>query len=654
MRSAVSGLALGALFGVLWWATELVTHWAAGSVLPPVLMMGLARWDVGLAAAVGLLAGPLVGRDRSTLALVLAAVFGLLRVYSPPGFSAELVFLIGAVVVTVVGRALAPADRATIWPLLQSSVLISGTFAIFEVLVNESHLAGLYGARLPVAVAALPLAPLLLDRVLALAVSSRPVRFGLELLVAVVAISVVGRPLSVAPYHGDRVTADAQSNAPDIYLVVLDTVRADHLSTYGYERETSPRLTEFAADALVFEQAHSTAGWTLPGHASMLTGLYPSRHGARAAGGWLPGQSVDGRRNVAFPLGDEQVTLAEMLRTRGYHTAGFVANFSYLYRSFGFAQGFEIYDDAPWRILRFRSPVMHFMEARWPTTFTRPYRSGHDINAAAQRWLDATAPDRPAFVFLNYMDAHPPYLAPEPYTEWVKNLPSAPKLARRDLYAHEPRALTSDERAYIEACYDGQLRAADAAFGAFIDDLKRRGRYDNALIILTADHGTLIGEHGHVGHVGRMLFEPLLHVPMVVKFPGATHPVGRSTVPVQNMDVFQTALTAAGIPLPAGTQGESLPNVTHPILAEDDVNAFLVWRYGTEYDRAIRVLVETPYKLITTSRGDRYLFDITADPTEHHNLLTEDPSRANTMTQRLQGLLPFEPVPAAAGAPPPP
>ena len=123
----------------------------------------------------------------------------------------------------------------------------------------------------------------------------------------------------------------------------------------------------------------------------MLTGMYPSRHGAHLAGGWLPGQSIDGRRNVAFPLAADKITLAEGLRDRGYSTGGFVANFSYLYRDFGLGQGFQVYDDAPGLLLRVRPPAVRFAQKFAPGFCLKPYRTARDINGLALSWLD-TAP----------------------------------------------------------------------------------------------------------------------------------------------------------------------------------------------------------------------------------------------------------------------
>lgn len=653
MRSTINGLLLGVLMGVLWFGVETLAQWAAGSLVPTAVTLDLGRWTIGIAAVAGLVFGTVLRERQVAAAFAVAVVFGLLRVYAPPGYLAEGVYVGLGAAATVLGVLIVGRDVAGWLPVTQIAVLAAATYTIFEIYLNESHTAGLHGMRLPLTMAALPLVPMAIDRALAFGLKSRPVRFGLEVAVLAAGVALYARPLSTAPFTDPTITGvPPAEGTPDIVLVTFDTTRADHLSLYGYGRDTTPSLKQFGDDALVFDNAYSAAGWTLPGHSSIFTGLYPSWHGARSAGGWLPGQSVDGRRNVAFPLADDKITLAEELRDHGYNTGGFAANFSYLYRSFGFAQGFQIYDDAPWRLLRFYSPVMHFVRNLRPGYFVRPYRNGTDINAAALTWLDGVTTGRPSFVFMNYMDPHPPYLAPEPYTEFVKSLPFAKRLAGLDLYSHELRSLSAEEREYITACYDDQLRSADAAFGELIAALKQRNRYDNTLIIVTSDHGELLGEHDHVGHIGRMLYEGLLHIPMVVKFPGKDHPRGRVKTAVQNVDVFPTALSVAGIALPAGTQGQAMPAVTHPIMAEEDVNAFLVSRYGKQYDRAIRVLIDGGYKYIVTSQGEKLLFDTATDGTEDKNLTAADPARADAMSKRLGTLLPFgppPPAPAAAG-----
>ena len=406
------------------------------------------------------------------------------------------------------------------------------------------------------------------------------------------------------------------------------------MATSGRPR---PRLDAFAADALTFNQARSTAGWTLPGHASMLTGLYPSRHGAHLAGGWLKGESIDGRRNVAYPLAADKTTLAELLRDRGYTTGGFVANFSYLYRDFGLAQGFQLYEDAPGLLFRVRPPVVRFVQQTFDPGFgLKPYRTAQDINALALGWLDGAPAGRPVFAFVNYMEPHQPWLAPPPHDRWVWELPQAKRLATKDLYTHAVKEFSPEELAFINANYDGQVAAMDAGAG-------RAGRCPQGArpIRQRADHrdgrsrraaGRARLRRAHGPHALRAL----LHIPMVVKFPGAAHPRGRLDDPVQNLDVTPTVLREAGVPVPADMQGQPLREVKRPTIAEEDINPFLVADYGDVYNRAMRVVVDGPWKLISTSKGQRMLFDLSKDPQEKNDLAAAEPERVQELAQRLE------------------
>jgi arylsulfatase A-like enzyme len=642
LKSAFRGFALGALAGAIWWIVELAVHRFAGSLIPQAVLLEMAGLDVAIAAGVGLVLGLFFAEaDPATLALGITGAYGLMRV--EPGLRGGLLFVAAAAGVVWVGRRLVGREREGVLGFVHVTFLATLAMLVMEVWLNESHAAAPpRGLEFLLGVAVLPLVALAVDRVVGVALARRSWRLSAEVLVGLTIGLLLGRPLSPGPLSDPLVTGvPPPSGTPDIILLSLDTTRADHLSTYGYGRETSPNITRFAADALLFEDAHSTVGWTLPSHASMLTGLYPSRHGARAAGSWLAGQSIDGRRNVARPLAPEQTTLAEVLRDRGYHTAAFVANFSYLYREFGLSQGFQLYEDAPWLLFRLRPPVVRLVRTLFPHLWLRPYYTGRDINAAALAWLDSRPRDRPAFLFLNYMEAHPPWLAPPPFDKWAAGMPGARVLASEDLYTHQIRHYTPEQREFMVANYDGQLSQADIAVGELMDALKARGRYENALIIVVADHGTLLGDHDQVGHIGRMLYEPLLHVPLIVKFPGADHPRGHVGTPAQTLDVFATAASVAGATPPPGMQGQVLPAVSHPILAEDEINAYLVSCCGQVYDRAVRVLVDGREKLITTSRGERMLFDVEEDPGETQNRAALEPERAEAMAQKLKSLLPF-------------
>jgi arylsulfatase A-like enzyme len=642
IAGAARGLVAGLGAGAAWWLVESAANWALGGYVPLPVATTLAGLDLALGGLSGAIVGALLGLagrpvGGAWLALALAGVYGLVRIFDPPGLGAEVIFALAAVAMVGIGAAV--AGRAAGGPLAFVQLTFLGAVAVVAggFVLAESG-AGRLGVALPVVLATLPVLAAGADRALALVVRRRGVRLGVELAVAALVVLVWGRPLVRAPLEDPIVTAvPPPAGSPDVVLVVLDTTRADRLSTFGYARETSPSLSAFAADALRFTQARSPAAWTLPGHASLFTGTYPSRHGAHFAGAWLPGESRDGRRQVAFPLSPKAVTMAETLRDFGYRTAGMVANFSYMYRDFGVAQGFGHYEDSPGLLFRLRPPVLQIAQQVDPGFCLAPFRSAREINAAGLAWLDRAPAGRPVFLFLNYMEAHQPRLASAPHDGWSRDLPKAEVLARKNLwYEHAVPNLPDDERAFIGANYDGQLAAMDVALGELLAALRARGRYENALIIVTSDHGEFLGEHGQMGHIGQMLYEPVLHIPLVIKFPGKDRLRGESATPVQLVDVLPTVLATTGAPAPPGIQGEALPHVTHASLAEEDIDPFLVSRYGEQYDRSIRVLYDGSFKLISTSRGNHMLFDLARDPEESHDLAARDPDRLTALLRRLE------------------
>lgn len=637
LAGAAWGLGVGALAGATWALGERGIAWAAGSVAPAAVWRTIAAWDVGLGAVVGAVAGALTRRrDAGGVALAVVFGFGLARIVSPPGFGGEALYVGLALTAWWLGRNLVAEGSGSVLTAVHVSLLglaaiVGGGLAldVFRVPVPR-------GAALLAAVMGAPVVLLALDRAASLLLPGRSRRLLLEAAAAVLAGAIVGRPLDVTPLVDEVVTAvPPPRGTPDVVVVTLDTTRADHLSTYGYERETSPNLTRFAADAVLYREARSPAAWTLPGHASMMTGLFPRSHGAHLAGGWLGGESIDGRRNVAHPLSPSHETLAELLRDRGYRSAAFVANFSYLYRDYGLAQGFGVYDDAPGLLLRVEPPVARLVRLLRPAFAVKPFRTARDVNAAALEWLDAQDRSRPSFVFLNYMEPHQPWVAEAPYDRWAREVPGGWTLARTNLYSHAVREVAPETAAFVRANYDGQIAAMDAALGEFLDALRARGRYENAVIVVTADHGELLGEHSEMGHMGRTLWEPLLRIPLVVKYPGPGRPRGLTEHPVQLVDVVPTVVALAGARLPSSVEGVGLGAPARVVYAEEGINPFLVADYGAFYDRAMRVVYDGPYKLLATSRGEKMLFDLAADPGETHDLAGSRPERV----AHLEGLL---------------
>ena len=639
------GLLAGLAAGVVWWVVETTANWAFGGVITARAALVMLGLDLVLAGAGGVVVGALLGaagwqRNVVALALGVTAVFGLIRIYEPPGWRAEALYLVLAAAVVVAGVRVARTARGPLG-FLHVALLATGAAALGKAGISEVQSTYFAhqepsGVSLPLLMAGLPLAALVADRLLAVVVRPAVLRFGLEVAAAAVAALVWGQPFSIAPYVAPQAaTAAAPAGAPDVFLLSLDTTRADHMSLYGYERETTPRLTEFAADALNFTQGRSPAQWTVPGTASMLTGKFPSSHGAHYSGDWHSGPLISGRRRV-FPLAEENVTLAETLRAHGWATAGFVANFANLYRGFGMAQGFDYYEDHPSLLLR---PVPHAVRLAQrfsPTFFKKPFRSAQQLNAAALHWLDDLPAGKPAFVFLNYLEPHH-WIAAAPYDLWARDLPDAKRLALKGLFTHAiPAGLTPAEEAFVAANYDGQILAMDAAIGELLEALRRRGRYENALIVVTSDHGELLGEHDQVGHGGRMMYEGLLHVPFVVKLPGADRPRGAIDRQVQLVDILPTVLDTVGIDVPAGVQGEPLLQVARTNFAEEHINPEFVAVYGNVYNRALRVVYDGSYKLITTSRGEKLLFDLARDPTEQQNLAAAEPEQVARMEARLE------------------
>jgi len=632
--------------GATWWLVETAANWAFGGVIPVRAATTMLGLDLAFGVAAGGTLGMLLaligeGASAPAFALGLAGAYGMIRMYEPPGVRAEALFLVLAIVSVALAVRLAGHERRGWLAFAHLTLVATVATALGKTGVGEMQ--STYfgkteptGIALPLLLAGLPLAGVAVDRLLGLLVRRHGMRFAAEVAAAVLAVFLCGRPLPIAPLEDSSVTAPApRAGMPDIVLVVLDTTRADHLSTYGYERETSPNLTAFARDASNFARASSPAQWTVPGHASLFTGMYPTRHGAHYVGGWNSGPVIYGRKRV-FPLPPERVTLAEILRDSGYATAAFVANFANLYRGFGMAQGFQRYEDQPGLLLRPVPHAVRFVQRFVPSFFKKPFRSAQEINAAALAWLDKTPADRPAFVFLNYLEPHH-WLAPPPFDRWSRDLPNARRLAQRGLFTHAiPAGLNEEERAFVAANYDGQLAAMDVALGELLDALRARGRYEGALVIVTADHGELLGEHDQVGHGGRMMYEGLLHIPMVVKFPGTARPRGEVREPVQLVDVLPSVLEILGLPVPPDVQGEPLQRVRHGIVAEEHINPEFVSYYGQVYNRALRVLYEGPYKLIATSRGERMLFDLASDRAEENDLASREPARVREMEQRLE------------------
>ena len=350
------------------------------------------------------------------------------------------------------------------------------------------------------------------------------------------------------------------SRTPIIFLS-LDTVRSDHMSVYGYERDTTPRLREFAEGATRFARMYAAADFTLPSHASMFTGLYPREHDA------IPVKD----RAHALPLRREHVTLFERLQAAGWATEGVVSNFGYLGPEHGLAQGFERYDA---RVRRLAFPkvahcttrrLLHELLYEWlePHEFDVMYRTAGEIDAALEERLaeHAERPDgRPLALFVNYMDAHMPYSPPEPWrSRFAAGVASVRKWDyytwRARLYRGEME-LADAQRDALLALYDASIAYLDSQVGELFDRLRRMDLYDRALIVVAADHGEEFGERGNLEH-GMSVQLGELCVPLLVKLPGQRE--GRVVEDLASgVDVTPTVLAALGLPRPEPCSGRDL------------------------------------------------------------------------------------------------
>lgn len=442
----------------------------------------------------------------------------------------------------------------------------------------------------------------------------------------------------------------APDRAPNILLVVMDTVRADHLSTYGWPRPTSPTLSRLAAHGVRFAHARSTAPWTLPSHASLFTGRLPHELSV--------GDSL--------PLDATHPTLAEVLARRGYATGGFAANTYYCNSRFGLDRGFAHYEDyvetrevSAAEALRCSEVGRRLLQLAGLAGLRLPVDHSHrrdaaEMNRSLLAWLDGRPdPARPFFAFVNYFDAHDPYIPPPGFTQHLGTVPVTPedwnvlhawtRTSKRD---QSERELTLARDAY-----DDCIAAIDDQLGRLLDELERRGALANTLIVVTADHGESFGEHQLFGH-WRSLYRPELHVPLVVVEPGGGGPgIGGRVVeqPVSLRDVPATILDLAAPGAPHPLPGHSLAGfwngrggpadvpVSEVKLPARDSRGRAQSRTGPR-----AAIVRDGRTFIQSADGREELYDLAGDPDEAQNLAAPASARETLREFRtaLEALVP--------------
>lgn len=435
---------------------------------------------------------------------------------------------------------------------------------------------------------------------------------------------------------------------PNIIWICWDTVRADHLSVYGYERDTTPRLAAWARGARVYDDCVSPAPTTTTTHASWFTGRMPSEHGATDV---LAERHLDTR----FP------TLAELLRRAGYQTYMFSANPN-VAAAFGLARGFDTVEH-PWddqylpdavRIIQ-QKIAPQDRSSELPAAIRAGQYTQWGIKASGtlhQRgvlgWLGQVERQRPFFIFLNYMEAHRPYIPSETHRRRTMTEQQLTRSYELDLswpriwgYTFGLVDFSADELALTAALYDATLCELDDLLGELLVALEAGGYLANTVVVVTADHGEHLGEHHMLDHQ-YSVYEELLRVPLVIHYP-ARFPAGREPRPVSTLDLFPTLLELAGVrvtPELAG-QGTSLldPSDDRVRLAEYPAafeQPFARIRRDhpqwdpTPWQRSLRVLFEGAYKYVWSSDGRHALYDLRMTPREQKNLIDDA-----TLAQRL-------------------
>jgi len=421
--------------------------------------------------------------------------------------------------------------------------------------------------------------------------------------------------------------------APNILLLILDTVRAQSLNLYGRDRETSPNLVQLAKTGATFERALAPAPWTTPSHASMFTGRYP--HELSVARSNIAGDGV-------APLDDKHPTLAEALAGSGYLTAAFVANFEYAGYEVGLDRGFAHFDDYP------RSPIeLVFSSAlaratlnSWKVRRVLRYhdaasrRTAPDINDSFLDWLDRREEKRPFFAFLNYYEAHEPYLPPPPFEGRFGPVNVRKKAQNYPMGIHQAlragkRAMTPEEVQGELDAYEESIAYLDHHLGGLFDELRRRDLVANTLIIVTSDHGEQFGEHGLFAH-GNSLYWPSLHIPLLLWFPARVPAGMRISAPVGARDLAATILDLAGVGNQLGLPGESVARHWNrsdsttveltPVRSEVTSLPRAPKEYPISRGGDLTSLVSSRYHYIRNGDGQEELYDLEVDPAEELDL----------------------------------
>jgi arylsulfatase A-like enzyme len=601
---------------------------------------------VGHGAVIGLLAGSIAGaveylllRDGFSGDLG-RAYWKVLVPYTVLGVGAGLAV---AAVVAVIRGVGVPAARhmasvaAGVLGLLTWAYLSAwATFWLGTTRVSAAHTIAFLGAAIGGGVAGV-----MAHRVLARSTSWLDARFSSTRMplsvagptaMAIVAACVIGGP--GAYLHGvspvPSVTAGAVASdgrdRPNILLIVIDALRADHLPMYGYSRRTAPALHALARQGLTFTRAYAQAPSTRPSVATLLTSLYPSAHKANNDRDYLA-------RSVPV--------LPEFLKAAGYTTYAISANAN-VSPTFGYSRGFDTFEvwktESEFRVTtagRLAASALGSRLSRVLGESSEIVPTADSLTDATLRWARRAA-RTPFFAYVHYIDPHDPYRPPPPFDRAFDHTTDPPRRGGVDPLTLLPPGREGARVARDLDLYDGEIRFADEHVGRLLAGLRSQGLLENTLIVVTADHGEEFFEHGDEIH-GRSAYEEVARVPLIAVWPGRIAPGLRSEAMVGLIDLMPTFLELAGGPGPAGIQGRSVVPLLRDPMARWTPRPLLVQVIQKTF--ALEAIRDGDHKFVRHTRGPRAgleeLYDLRADPLERANLVAEARARAAGLRKSL-------------------
>ncbi len=439
---------------------------------------------------------------------------------------------------------------------------------------------------------------------------------------------------------------EPQPGKPNFILIVLDTVRADRLSLFGHHRNTSPVLEELAREGVLFTRAFATAPWTIPSHASFFTGLHPGRHLCTHERLWLD---------------KDHLTLAEWLRARGYVTLGY-SNNPLVGKLSMMDQGFNRFVEG-WRMDQSMFMAAGAVQLLYPGLFPSDH-GAQSTRATIKRWLsDLAESGSPFFMFINYMEAHPPLPRMKQAFAFFESEDDArERLARikGDFNARYAGVANMDRdmTEAISALYDGEVRYMDAEVGKILDALESNGLSESTAVMVISDHGEMMGEHGTWGHV-RTLYHELLWVPVVIRYPGGlpagervTEPMSLRELPamvmaLENGGGYEGLVRAAATG--AREYGGLIAEVERPVNFINLVKSRYPGKDTSPLDRRQKALIAFPWKAIWDSKGGDALYNLETDPKESKNMMSSRFDTYRELAARIEryreGLVKKQPAP---------